>query len=416
MSAVDTRLSDDERAAYLAEVRTHLPAFLAPAAAQQHDPVGDVRELLRLDARDLDRVVAVHLCLSAPVQRFLEALDRGLRQPITSSERPPVISQAVRGSIDWGATIRTRGLAAGDPTLYVTRPARRVFDVPENRSLRWLLEALDVYLRRAMPRAFDEARDEEQANWGQQLRAGRKRLARARQNLWLRDVPAERPTAQTFRRLRAARTSFYADLIPEAAKVLMRYGERPTEADLTDLLCQRYFRPNEDWRLFEVVVALRLARRFAERSPHKRRARLLTGVGGGAYARYTLPEGDAVALYYQSWPDGLGASAHAKARDQHQLNAGPSRPDLVIKRTGKAPDAAVLELKASRSDSYLASGLSQLLGYLGERPDAWRHEPSGWLVAPASVAFRSASPAAGEPLWMLTSDGVAAAAVERFAP
>jgi hypothetical protein len=77
----------------------------------------------------------------------------------------------------------------------------------------------------------------------------------------------------------------------------MRWGEHPSEDDITELLCERWFRPNHDWRLFEVVVVLRLARAFAAASPVRRRARLLYGTGGSPYARYTLPDGDEVRLH-----------------------------------------------------------------------------------------------------------------------
>lgn len=247
----------------------------------------------------------------------------------------------------------------------------------------------------------------------EQLAGYRSRLLLTRRHPWLREVEPERPTAATLRRLRAARTAFYARHIPDAALAVMRFGEHPTEDDLTELLCQRYFRPKEDWRLFEVVVALRLARAFAERSPEKRRARLLVGTGGAAYARYVLTDGDEVRLHYQSWPPSTGESLHARARAQHQLKAGSSRPDLFIARLGAAPDAAVLELKATRSGSYLGSGLSQLLGYLKEWPDAWTQQPSGWLVAPVSPAYTAAAPT-GDELWMVSAEEVATAAIERF--
>jgi len=415
VSEVDTRFYSGERAALLEEVREHLPAFLSSAATEQYDPLGDVRELLRLDDRDLRRVAAVHLCLTEAVRAFFDALTTGLRHPIASSNRPPVVSQAVRGPVDWGATIRTRAITAGDPSLFVVRPARRIFDVPENRALAWLLHNLDIYLRRAAVGSGAAAEyDEEEAGWAQQLASFRGKLLLARRYPWLREVTPERPTAATLRRLRSARSAFYAKHIPDAVLAMMRFGEHPTDDDLKELLCQRYFRPSEDWRLFEVVVALRLARAFAERSPRKRRSRLLVGTGAAAYARYTLPDGDEVRLHYQTWPPGIGSSLHAQARERHQLRAGAPRPDLFIVRTGKASDAAVLELKATRSASYLGAGLSQLLGYLKERPAAWKKHPSGWLVAPPSTAYAAADPSGAE-LWLVSSESVADAAVERFA-
>jgi len=413
LSEVDTRFEPEYRTTLLDEVRSWLPAFLSPAAAEQHDPAGDVRELLGLVESDLRRVVAVHLCLSAPVQAFLAALAEGLRRPITSSERPPVVSQAIRGPIDWGATTRTRAVAGGNRTLFVARPAQRVFDVPENRALAWLIRTLDGYLRRAAGSVVGD--DEEATRWDAQLRSQRGRLALSRRHPWLRQVPPERPTAATLRRLRSARSGFYATKIPDAILALMRWAEHSSEEDLTELLCQRWFRPSHDWRLFEVVVALRLARAFAAASPVKRRARLLHETGSAPYARYTLADGDEVRLYYQGWPPSVTQSRHAEARARHQLRAGPPRPDLYIARHGSVSDAAVLELKATRSASYLGAGLSQLLGYLAERPGAWTAPPSGWLVAPASPAFAAADPAGSE-LWIVNADDVGAAAVERFAP
>ena len=128
----------------------------------------------------------------------------------------------------------------------------------------------------------------------------------------------------------------------------------------------------------------------------------------------TLANGDEVRLHYQGWPPSKTPSRHAEARARHQLRAGPPRPDLYVSCRGAAPDAVVLELKATTSASYLGAGLSQLLGYLAERPGDWTTPPSGWLVAPASPAFIAAD-SNGAELWVVSADEVAAAAVARFA-
>src|SRR3954451_19673623 len=74
--------------AMLAEVREHLPLFLAPAASERHDPLGDVQGLTGLHPEDLRRVIATHICLSEEVTAFVGALPDGLRRPVTSSIRP----------------------------------------------------------------------------------------------------------------------------------------------------------------------------------------------------------------------------------------------------------------------------------------------------------------------------------------
>lgn len=405
---VDTQFSAAERQELLEETRYHLPAFLSASAVEREDPVGDVSELLNLRSGDLRRVVAVHLGLSAPVTAFADALTAGLRRPITSSVRPRIVTQAVRGPIDWGATIRMQatGAARGH---YVVRPARRAFDTPENRALAWALERLDQELSSAAPRA-----DSGGIAWSKRFQEILRDIQRARRHPWLRDITPERPNAAAMKRLQASRTRFYKLLLPDVLLALRRWVDQPSPTDLTDLLCARYFEPSRTWQLFEVVVALRLARAFANVSVGKRRGRLLTGAGRAPFAVYRMGNGSEICLWYQAWPEVAGPSLQAAARRRHQIEGGGTRPDIVIERRTVRPTLVLLELKATRSSAYLGQGLSQLLGYVAERPLHLGEPGSAWLVAPASGAFRAAPPDSVEPLWVVDADAVADAAVGRM--
>jgi hypothetical protein len=415
MSRVDTRLSKLEREQFLAEVQAQLPAFLSSASTEQQDVAGDVSALLNLTRGDLERVVAVHLALTDEVRSFVVALPDGLRNPVTSSIRPQTVTQAVRGSIDWGATIRHRMAAGGAATHYVVRPARRVFDTPENRALAYLLERLTISLRRAVPAHAEERGGTYDAGWFGEVVATLARVRAARRYHWIRDIPAERPVGRDRARLFAARTAFYKVRIPRALDAVHRYSDEPTPEAITELLTQRYFEPQRDWQLFELLIALRLAAGFGAVSTAKRKARMLVGAGRSPFARYVMPDGAEVWLWYQGWPHDSGLSAHTAARARYGITAGPSRPDFVVqlRRGGSTVDALLLEVKASKSSSYLSDGLMQLLGYLKDRPSLFATAPAGWLVAPQSGAFTSAEPEDLD-LWTVGSDSVADAAVARF--
>jgi hypothetical protein len=415
LSRVDARFSKTDREQLLGEVQTQLPAFLSSATTEQQDVIGDVSELLNLTRTDLARVVAVHLALTDEVRAFVLALREGLRNPITSSIRPKTVTQAVRGSIDWGATIRHQVQVGGARIEYVVRPARRVFDTPENRALAFLLERLNLLLRRAVPAEAVEKGGTFNEGWFSEVVTTLARTRSARRYHWLRDVPAERPIGRNRSRLSAARTAFYKVRIPAALDAVHRYTDEPTPGTITELLTQRYFEPQRDWQLYELVVALRLAASFQSVSVGKRRARLMVGSGRSPYARYIMPDGAEVWLWYQAWPVDAGPSAHSQARTKYAIAAGPSRPDFVVqlRRDGQTVDALMLEVKASRSASYLGDGLMQLLGYLKDRPTLFPNPPAGWLVAPASSAF-STAPAAGLELWSVDDGAVAPAAISRF--
>lgn len=414
---IDADFAADERAGYLDEVREHLPAFLSEVAYGRADPLADVSALLNLRAEDRRRVINTHLAFTEPIVHFVHSLPEGLRRPISSSLRPPVISQAVRGPVDWAATYRTRNQQGGNPALFVVRPAERIFNTPENQTLRWFLRTLRDHLEVIRPVESDTSKVMHPGeSWWPHVTELRRELDEGLRPRWLSAVEPVRPTRLVLGRLRSSRRAFYAQTLPEAIETMQRYTERPGPEEITELLCRRYFEPRLNWQLFELVVALRLARAFEERLGMKRApTSLMVGRSHRPFARYELAGGDEIHLWYQTWPDLETRSLLREARARHHLDWGSSRPDLVLERRsgGKLVDSILLEVKASRNSRTLGAGLLQMLGYLKERPEFWPAATPAWLVAPQSPAFQPGL-AAGEPLWMVSSDEVAAAAADRL--
>jgi hypothetical protein len=416
---VDAQFSEVDREHLLAEVREHLPAFLRRDATEQHDPVGDVRELLNLAPEDLAQVTAVHQCLDPAVLEFGRALSVGMRQPVVSSNRPAEIGQSVSGPIDWTATTSRRALQAGNPSIFVVRGARRVFDTPENRALVWLLEQLTASVAAASTwnsrkSEAGVAESSDDLTWSQRIDALRRQLAEGRRAPWLSAISAELPTTATLRSLRAARNSFYVLRVAPAIESVLNLVNPSPEA-LTEVLSRRYFRPEQTSRLFEVAIALRLARAFAARSPRQRRTRLLMGNGRASFARYSFDDGAEVTLAYQAWPPSSPPSMRRRLGQRHGVSWRDGIPDIIVRRCGPAPDVIVLEIKASHAAGYLRAGLGELLAYLADQPGLWTRKPSGWLVAPASPTFQDAEPDPDFPLWIVSADRVAAAAAARLA-
>ena len=411
---IDSNLPESLHLELLDEVRQSLPAFLYKGASEQHDPVGDVRELLNLEEDALRKVLAVHQCLDKAVLRFGETCVNAMRHPITSTERPPEVSQVVRGPVDWGQTVRRRSLEAGNSSLHVIRAAERVYDVPENQTVAWLVETISARATVAGSEPSD-AEDDEQKGWFARIVALGVQMRLAGQAAWLSKVKPRRPDARTLQRLASARSAFYAQDVYDAASVVLKL-ESVDEDSLTEVLAKRYFRPTETWRLFEVAIALRLAHGFSKASAEKRKTRLLEGGGRAPYARYVMSDGSEIRLCYQHWPAGAGGgSLRWTTAQRHGFKPGFSRPDLFIAKSEPNPDAAILELKATRSAGYLGQGLSQLLSYLGERPGLFTRLPAGWLVAPESGTYSEAEAESDKELWVVGSENVAERAIQRFA-
>jgi hypothetical protein len=405
VSTVDTALQEELRQVYLGEIQAWLPAFLSGATVERLDPLAQVAELLALREHDLRAVLAVHLLLQEDVERFVTSLAAGLRRPATSSSRPRQSSRAIAGGIDWAATVRARATGSPLEGAFVTRPAVRLFDVPENRVLAWTVRELVRLSELASPVVSSSAG----TGWMSRLLHVEDILGRARRTAWLRSLPATRPSAADVASLGASRSYFYKVLLANAAKVLRRF-DSPSVADVTALLTSRWFEPSRDWQLFELAVLLRLHRAF-DAAGTQRRVRPL-GHTRGPFATFDLPDDVLVRLWYQSWPASSGPSEQLDAARRYSINTGGSRPDIVIEVQTKQRSAALLlELKATRSGEYLAAGLLQLLAYLRDRPTLFRDEPRvAWLVAPAAPSFVSAEPEQRQ-LWAVDADALAEQAV-----
>lgn len=406
MSTVDTALQEELRQVYLAEIQAWLPAFLSGATVERLEPLGQVAELLALSERDLRAVLAVHLLLQDGVERFVGNLAAGLRGPATSSSRPRRSSRAIAGGIDWAATVRARATGSPLEGAFVTRPAVRLFDVPENRVLAWTVRELVRLSGLASVATSSSGR----AGWVGRLRSGEDVLGRARRTAWLRALPVQCPSTADVASLAVSRSYFYKVLLADAAKVLRRY-ERPSVADVTALLTTRWFQPSRDWQLFELTVLLRLYRAF-DAAGKRRRVRPL-GHTRGPFASFDLPDDVLVSLWYQSWPASSGPSEQLDAARRYSVKTGGSRPDIVIEvHTAERSSALLLELKATRSGEYLGAGLLQLLAYLRDRPTLFRDEPRvAWLVAPAPAPFLTVEPEQRQ-LWAVDADDLADQAVK----
>lgn len=404
MSQIDSSLDPALRVVLLSEVQSLLPAFLSAASIERGGPVNAAVELLALPESDLRRVLAVHAMLSPPVRELVEALPQGIRRPITSSVRPRVAGRAVTSGIDWAATVRHRATSSPLGDIWVTRPANRIFDIPENRALAWVLHVLSERGTIAVPSAGQPP-----GAWGAEIREMTATIRKLRKTAWLESVPPEWPGNIVYSRLMADRTGFYHHRVTSAARYLRRFVIAPTTEDIVETLCARYFEPKQDWKLFEIAVLMRLCRGLSEIGTRVSAARMFHDGRAGPFACFSLNGVSQVRLWYQAWPPATKPSELDDAVRHYELASTGNRPDIVVElvNAGISRRAIILELKASASGTYLSTGLSQLLSYLRDRPRLTTKPASGWLVAPAQTSF-VARPADGRALWMTTADHVAA--------
>lgn len=403
MSKIDSSMDASLRAVMLSEVQSLLPAFLSAASVEREGPLNAAVELLGLRESDLRRVLAVHVMLSAPVRELTAELPTAVRQPLTSSVRARVAGRTVTSGIDWAATARHHATSSPLGAIWVTRPASRIFDIPENRALAWVLRTLEERGTMAIPPTGDVP-----ASWGDEIHATMGLVHRVRRTAWLEGVPAIWPGNDAYFRLSADRRGFYRIRVANAARYLRHILLTPTSEEIVQALSERYFEPRQDWKLFEIAILMRITRALTDIGAKLTPIRLFHDSGSGPFARFRINAAREVRLWYQSWPAATAPSELEDAARHYELASAGNRPDIVIELlfAGESRRALILELKASASSAYLSSGLSQLLAYLKDRPRLTSEPASGWLVAPASAGFVS-KPPNRRALWITSADEVA---------
>lgn len=409
MSHIDSSMQPALRAVMLSEVQELLPAFISAASIERHGPVNAAIELLGLPESDLRRVLAVHIMLSRPVRELVAALSTGVRRPLTSSVRPKIAGRSVTSGIDWAATSRHRATSSPLGDVWVTRPANRVFDIPENRALAWVIRTIEERGLTATAPLGEGA-----GAWAEEIRTMTATVRRAGRTAWLQSVPSTWPGDEVYFRLEADRMGFYRLRVTEAARHLRHLLIAPSASDVVNALSKRYFEPKQDWKLFEIAVLLRIVTALSAVGSRANPTRLFHDNKPRPFAVYRLTSTREVRVWYQTWPPATSPSELNDAIRYYELPSGGTRPDIIVEVVDDAisTSAILLELKASRSGSYLGSGLSQLLGYMRDRPALFAEAASGWLVAPASSNF-SSKHHAGRSLWVTSADEVAAAIVAR---
>ncbi|MDX1885365.1 hypothetical protein [Mycolicibacterium sp. 120270] len=405
MSQIDTSMSPALRGVMLSEIKSLLPAFLSAASVEREGAVNAAVELLGLPEFELRRILAVHIMLSTPIRELVCELPTAVRRPLTSSVRPRIAGRTVTSGIDWAATARHRATSSPLGDIWVTRPANRIFDIPENRALAWVLRVLEERGIMAVPPT-----GEAPGAWGDEIRHMTGVVRRTRRTAWLEGVPDTWPGDDAYLRLKADRMGFYRIRVANAARYLRHILIAPSPVDIVQALSERYFEPRQDWKLFEIAVLMRISRDLAEVGKRLSPTRLFQEGRGRPFARFSTGPSREIRLWYQMWPFSTRPSELDDAVRYYGLPSGGNRPDIVIElvEDGKSVRAIVLELKASTSGSYLSSGFSQLLGYLRDRRRLLTKPASGWLVAPPGTGYTSKVPD-GRALWVTSSDEVSSA-------
>lgn len=310
------------RAQVVASVHDEVWRFVTQAAQREEGALLEAAALLSMRPHELRTLAHIQFIASPEVGALLNEMPQLIRKLRSSTiSEQETSAERVRGAIQWGPTLSGRA-ATGLPHLYVTTPARRAYDTPENQVLAFALQAIRAtgrktgWHRSAAPELGAQVRD---------TVAEAERWLRTRM---LSGIRAEAPTPQVIARVRASRARKRYQSALDVVALHARYVRRLDRAALRQAVQNNALLTSKDDVLLELVSGFAIERALKKLGWEIHRPGL---VAGGLFL--TAKRGETrLGLYYQRAPSALArGSLYYAIQKQHPFKrAGPLRPDFVF--------------------------------------------------------------------------------------
>jgi hypothetical protein len=346
------------RAKAIESVRADIWRFITMAAVEEREAELEAAALLQMSPREIRTLANIQFINSSEVLALLAQLPLLVRQlQVTATTEEEISADRVRGPIQWTRTLSTRA-ASGVPHLYVTAPARRAYDTPENAVLVYALDAI---------RTAGKRTGWHRSNSPTLGATVRKRVAEAERWLATRALtelmPAP-PTAQTMRRVRTGRA---AKRYRAAVDVVDLYNDlvrRSNREKLRTAVEKHALVASRNDVLLELMCGFGIEQSLRELGWRISRPGL---VKGGVFLK-ARKDARRLTLYYQRAPEALTiGSVYRDVQRGHQFaGIGGLVPDYVLKiEEGDSVRWTLVEVKGVERavQKSARAALSDLLGY-----------------------------------------------------
>jgi hypothetical protein len=313
-----------DRQARIADVRDRIWLYVSPASQFEPSALLAAAALLKLPETDLRRLGELQFVLSEEVGQFLAAMPRLVRQLATSSTREEQWTpERLHGPVLWSRTLALRS-ATGSPLPFVTSPAERDYQTPENELLVYVLDAVA-----AAARSSGWADSPTHGPVADLVRERMSEALRWQQSRMLRAIDRSRPTPRTVARIRSSRRCrHYAPVLSAYYKHVALVERTDPEMIRAAVEQTRIVTANES-TLFELLTLFRLFDALTTLGWGLRRFRLFAG----HVTTYGIrADGRRLQLWYQCTPAGLGTgSRYKQVLGAHNFpRAHELRPDMVL--------------------------------------------------------------------------------------
>ena len=377
------------RSDVIAGLRDDVWRHLTQAANSEDEIALEASRLLRMSTADVRTLAQLHFVLSDEAARLLAQMPSLARRLSTTAQDDREVSaERVRGAIRWGETVSLRA-ATGMPNLFVTSPARRAFDTPENQLLAFSLAAIAQFGR------LTGWQDSTSKGVGEIVRTRTTDATRWGQVRALSELKKTPPAPTTVARVRTGRKRQLYSSALSVHELYQEFISRLNRDSIRSAVENHALVTRDDPVLLELLTTFATIKALRDQGWEGKEVGL---VGGGRVFRARRAD-EQLQLFYQHAPPPLKAGSLYRQiqRDHEFRGTGGLIPDLVLRIEGSHASVRWVLIEVKGVDRSVADSarhaVSDLLAYrrafdpvLSEQPGpygvgvAW-----GELVKPSTT-------------------------------
>lgn len=354
-----------------------------------------IQSLMDLTEEDLEYLKAIHFLLSKEVNEFIDEIPMILRNLSHSTQKEIIESRgAIRGRIDWGLTFKERYTRGVDPSLFMCKPASKMYDLPENQLLKfmlWKIRSLTENIDIKLPEEFFEK--EEFDNWIEIISSRYFKVNNASKNVYFQNISMPRAiTPKILRKADGHRNKSYKKLV-KCYKLYENLFKIKNEDILKKLIEKQILEPLNNNKLFEIYVLFKIINFLNQLDGNLEVGLLKPGLD---YIAQYKDKDTSICIFHQQMPSNFGK--YSKYKEIFQcydgLNVNLRRPDIVLKiETMQKKFYYIIEVKRTQKRGYIADSVYKVLGYISDFESCLDLEenPQGILVVWDGVKIKNSN-------------------------
>ncbi len=374
----DRLWSSEEKNNIIQSIKDQLWTFLHHNASVK-DLENFATNLSKINSKDLEYLKKIHFLLKIHDYKFIETVQRILKR-ISHSTQQEIISSTtgIRGRIDWNLTLKKRFVEGNNPALFVFRQTEKVYDLPENQLLKFLVVKIKQICDQLGDIDSKKFEEEEYRNWTEIISDLKFQINQINKHIYLRNITLpKRTTSKMLVKCSRSRNILYKKILES----FYLYNNLIINQDIStikEFVEKRVLEPNDYDRLYEIFVLFKLIRELEMEPKITLKEKRLVYGKSKYVAEFSIGD-EIVRIYDQKIPNGIDSSKYRQFLDYYDMPPSRRQPDIIIEFV-KKKKYLLLEVKRTENKDYITDSIYKVLGYVNDYEKYLTPKPQAILV------------------------------------